>query len=167
VTGDSVLSIVQIFATLIGSIIQALATLIGIIVAIWIARREFRETREQLRFSTYENVTAAGRQLMSQISERPGALAGILKHFGLSDRVEAGSAHLGALLQIQIYENMYYRHKKGFFPAELWDEWDNSMRDSFRSEPFATVWTESKVKRYLWKDFVYYVDESYFPTSTN
>jgi len=88
----------------------------------------------------------------------------VLKHFNINVPEDPAERRflVGALSQIQIYENLYYRHAKGFFPEDLWDGWERSMRNSFKTDPFCRIWEDSDVKEFLWKPFVDYVDGKCF-----
>lgn len=152
-------------SSLIGSIIEATATFVGILLAAFIATRELAATREQIQLSTYENIVNSERQLISLQLQDAEATKALLKHFNFSSIPESaaeGRGLLSAFLQIQVYESMFYRHEKGYFPQELWEEWDRSMANSFKTDVFLAVWEQSETKEYFWKSFVDHVNRSYF-----
>jgi hypothetical protein len=150
---------------LLGSIIEASATLLAIVFAVWVARRELRLTREQMRLATYENFLNGERQLIGIQLQDPENTRALLAHFKMKDIPETASDRLtllGAFMQIQIYESIYYRHRKGFFPGELWEQWDRSMANSFITDTFRTVWEQTDAKEFLWPEFVRHIDGAYF-----
>jgi len=121
-------------------------------------------------FVPCQNFLSGERQLISTQLQDAEATKGLLAHFKMKDIPEEQSKrlqYLGAFMQMQIYENIYYRHAKGFFPDDLWDQWDRSMANSFHTEVFRTAWEETDAKNFFWLPFVKHIEGKYFHNRTD
>jgi hypothetical protein len=165
--------------TLLGSLIQAgvtcisiLVAVVSIIVAVLIAKSQIQASLSQLetqmRLAGYENHLDSEMRLFETIIENENNARGFLRHFMLEGKsvpedFEMVRMWIIVMAQISAYEKLYYRHKKGFFPEELWSQWDRSMGNSFNKDRlFREVWNSTDFKRYLWVQFTNHVDEQYF-----
>jgi hypothetical protein len=160
----------------IGSLIEASATLIAIGFAVYVANKQLNLAKEQfrnqlqaakdeLKLSSYENLVIGERQMFGIMMQDGNVMDAILEHFGLEQPLPDTTEKrllLMAISQISIYESIYYRHEKGVFPRDLWNQWNASMANSFqRDKYFRTIWEKTSYKKYIYQPFREHVDRTF------
>jgi hypothetical protein len=158
-------------STLLGSWIQAGATFLSLAIAtgttIWQIRkseqqiiRSANERQQEFLRNSYSEINLEKRSILMAAMDDPAALRWLVARFNLDEKIqeEDYKLYLFAMLQIEHYQNVYSRHKRGLFPNEIWPQWELSMLGSFQSNVFRIVW-KSRFQDILTIEFRKYVNE--------
>ncbi len=146
---------------LFGSIIEAMLTAAAIIGAALIAKHEITATRKQFQLSAYEDFLKSTRDLIARQADTETGSLHLLEHFKMqmiSKNHDERLLYVNILLQIKMYESMYYWYGEGLLPDGLWEPWEKSTSTSFQTPIFKRLWENSRIKHYLRQDFVKYVE---------
>ena len=127
--------------TILASIIGAAATILTGILAVGITIWQIRKSQGDIIRDSYTKLLEERRSIMMFAIEDPVIRKYILNSFGFTKIPKAKEKlYFLTLLDIDHYQNVYYRYKRGLFPKELWPSWHVSMIGSFRSNLFSEIW---------------------------
>jgi hypothetical protein len=131
-----------ISSSIIGASVTFLIGVVTIAVTIW-----------QLRKDSYSKLVEERRILMMAAIGDSETRKWLLDNLGLNDiPAEKEKLYLLTILEIDHYQQVYYRYKRHLFPKELWPNWRLSMSNSFKTDLFKEIW-DSRFQDLLSKEF--------------
>ena len=127
--------------TILASIIGAVATILTGFIAIWITVWQIKKAKNEIIMDSYTKLVEERRSIMMYAIDDPVIRKYILSSFGLTNIPKTQEKlYFLTLLDIDHYQNVHYRARRGLFPEELWLSWQASMIGSFRSPLFIEIW---------------------------
>ena len=127
-------------AVILGSIIQAVATIIAAVLATFIAVTQISRRQNEISNNEYGYLLDERQDLLLRLADDEYSRKWLLKHLKIEGVAQDQEFfYCLTCLQISHYQNVFLKYRNKQFPEELWPQWRNSMRDSFKTEEFKKI----------------------------
>jgi len=137
----------------IAQVVTAIATLLALIALLL----QVRLLKSQLLTSNQLTVMKDEREIWEMALTDPKAREGLLQEvFGGHTGSASASESMVASMLFDHYEKIYFQHRSGAFPEELWASWEAHIAKMVARPTLFACWENSKAT--FWSEFVTYFD---------
>ena len=133
-------------------VIQSVGIVITIVIAIWQMRLQIKSTQA----SIYASILERMREINRLSIEYPEVVAKLSEPFPQNSDIAAGDQLSGIMFTIlNLYEELFYHHKKGYIDDEIWDGWTKTIQKDVKL-PYAMGFWEKVKEQYgtSYRDFI-------------
>ncbi len=145
--------------TILGSIIGAAATILTGFIATFVTVIIIIRAKNEIILDSYHKLVEERRSIMLYAIDEPIIRKYILSTLGFTKIPKVKEKlYLLTLLDIDHYQNVYYRAKKKIFPKELFVSWQTSMKGAFKESLYKEI-LGSNFRYVMYEDFLDYVKD--------
>jgi hypothetical protein len=137
----------------VAQVVTAVATLF----ALFALLLQVRLLKSQLLTSNQLTVMKDERDIWQMAVENPEAREGLVREvFGGDNPTNSPSENMVASMLFDHYEKIFFQHRRGAFPEELWPSWEIHIAKTVAQPKLFACWEDTK--QTFWVEFVGYFD---------